>query len=162
MSHVTKTRGRSKAGGFGEAPSDPELWFLNAFWAHLGRLVAEKALLRGIYTACGMLLCTWGRASSWPRPEDLWLCRQEKWVVLRTTGLSGASGFCQFLRVCWSGWREKAGGEAVLGYFLLLLFYSLREGGGRKGEVNVVQGEGERRREQEVGRDGGYFLLGSK
>lgn len=84
-------------------------------------------------------------------------------MVLRTAGLSGASGFCPFLRVCWSGWREKARGEAVLGYFLLLLFYSLREGGERKGEVKVVQGEGERRRrEQEVGRDGGYFLLGSK
>lgn len=75
MSYVIKIRGRSKVGGFGEVFSDLEFWFLNVFWVYLGRLVVEKVFLRGIYIVCWMLLCIWGRVSSWFRFEDFWFCR---------------------------------------------------------------------------------------
>lgn len=48
--HLTKSRGRGKAGGFGEPPPTPELWFLNAFCTSLGSPGAEEALY-SVYTA---------------------------------------------------------------------------------------------------------------
>ena len=79
-----------------ERPPGTQTSGLNTFCAHLGRLGAEKAPLRGVYTACRMLPCTQGSASSSPRPKDTRLYQGEKWVVVEAQTYMEVQGFASF------------------------------------------------------------------
>lgn len=122
-------------GGLGEAPLDPELWFLGASCARWGRPRAETAPLRGV---CPARLHPGRRAV--PAGAVGGLRSKARSGSLRSAGFQAFAGRA-------GGKRRR--GEAVSGYFLLCYFTPLvRERGdwerdGDREEVVRVDGQRE-------------------